>query len=205
MSRRIYKNRAAVDRAYGLRSGRIKPPEYWKLVKVLKGVRQLLFEEVQKSDLLWKAKPLENQEQKNEKFIFSFYGKIFQSLVCIECGLYFETLLWLNRTRCVSCQNTNRLSTHGHGYRERCTVYGVPFDNFGWRVVFVRDNWTCQICGVYTPESKRGTYDSDAPEVDHIWPLSLIRDGIKSPGHVLSNCRAACRECNQKLGAKGNQ
>lgn len=37
--------------------------------------------------------------------------------------------------------------------------------------VLHRDGWTCYICGTPTPKHKRGTYDTDAPEVDHVIPL----------------------------------
>lgn len=50
--------------------------------------------------------------------------------------------------------------------------------------------WKCYICGVSTPKKLRGSYEDNAPEVDHIIPLS------KGGGHVLSNLACACRKCN---------
>lgn len=58
--------------------------------------------------------------------------------------------------------------------------------------VFTRDKWTCQECGVSTPRSKRGSYDDDAPELDHIKPLS------KGGDHSYSNTQCLCRRCNQE-------
>jgi len=56
--------------------------------------------------------------------------------------------------------------------------------------VFERDGWTCQICHVATPRSKRGTYDDDAPELDHI--VALAGGGE----HSYRNTQCACRRCN---------
>ena len=56
--------------------------------------------------------------------------------------------------------------------------------------VFDRDAWTCQICGLATPRAKRGSYEPDAPELDHIYPLS------KGGSHSYANTQCACRKCN---------
>jgi 5-methylcytosine-specific restriction endonuclease McrA len=56
--------------------------------------------------------------------------------------------------------------------------------------VFDRDRWLCQLCGIKTPKSKRGTYEDDAPELDHIIPLS------KGGEHSYRNTQCACRKCN---------
>jgi len=59
-------------------------------------------------------------------------------------------------------------------------------------VVFARDRWRCCLCGVKTPRAKRGTYDDDAPELDHIIPIA--RQGE----HSYRNTQCACRACNIK-------
>lgn len=61
--------------------------------------------------------------------------------------------------------------------------------------VFDRDRWRCQLCGTKTPKTKRGTYEPDAPELDHIIPLS------KGGDHSYRNTQCACRRCN---GAKSD-
>lgn len=58
------------------------------------------------------------------------------------------------------------------------------------RKVFELAGWRCQICGIKTPEKYRGTYRPDAPELDHIVPLS------KGGAHAYSNVQCACRACN---------
>lgn len=61
--------------------------------------------------------------------------------------------------------------------------------------VFYRDDWHCQMCGVATPRHLRGTYEDNAPELDHITPLS------KGGAHHPDNCQCLCRRCN---GIKGD-
>jgi 5-methylcytosine-specific restriction endonuclease McrA len=56
--------------------------------------------------------------------------------------------------------------------------------------VFDRDGWRCQMCKVKTPKAKRGSYDNDAPELDHIIPLS------KGGEHSYRNTQCSCRKCN---------
>lgn len=56
--------------------------------------------------------------------------------------------------------------------------------------VFRRDNWKCQLCGVRTLESKRGTTHPRAPQLDHIVPLS------KGGEHSYRNTQCACLRCN---------
>ena len=65
-----------------------------------------------------------------------------------------------------------------------CVVSFDPFD------VFDRDKWRCKLCGVRTPKMKRGTHDDDAPELDHIIPLS------KGGSHSRENTQCTCRKCN---------
>jgi 5-methylcytosine-specific restriction endonuclease McrA len=62
--------------------------------------------------------------------------------------------------------------------------------------VFDRDSWRCRRCGVDTPKAKRGTYDDDAPELDHIHPLS------KGGAHSYANTQCLCRRCNGAKAAR---
>ena len=80
--------------------------------------------------------------------------------------------------------------------RSRAKYYGVPYEYINVTKVFERDGWRCQICGVSTPKSRRGTKHANAPELDHRIPLS------KGGGHLYSNVQCACKACN---AAKGNK
>jgi hypothetical protein len=61
--------------------------------------------------------------------------------------------------------------------------------------VFDRDGWRCHMCKRRTPRDLRGTYKPNAPELDHIVPLSL------GGGHTYKNTACSCRECNGRKGA----
>lgn len=77
----------------------------------------------------------------------------------------------------------------------RARMLGVehePIDPFR---VFDADGWKCQMCGIKTPKSKRGTYDNNAPELDHIIPLSI------GGTHTYMNVQCLCRKCNQTKSA----
>lgn len=56
--------------------------------------------------------------------------------------------------------------------------------------VFEKADYKCAICGCQTDPDKRGTYEDDAPELDHIIPLA--RGGT----HTIDNVQCACRSCN---------
>jgi hypothetical protein len=62
--------------------------------------------------------------------------------------------------------------------------------------IFDRDNWKCKICNVDTPIELRGSYEDDAPELDHIIPLS------RGGSHTIDNVRCLCRSCNALKGNK---
>jgi len=59
-------------------------------------------------------------------------------------------------------------------------------------VVFDKHGWKCQDCGIDTPRKLRGTYEYNAPELDHIMPLS------KGGKHEYSNVQLLCRSCNSE-------
>ena len=63
-------------------------------------------------------------------------------------------------------------------------------DKFNPFKVFDRDGWKCQICGIKTPKFLRGTYKPNAPELDHIVPIS------KGGQHTMTNAQTSCRSCN---------
>lgn len=62
--------------------------------------------------------------------------------------------------------------------------------------VFARDKWKCRLCGVKTPQRLRGSYEPNAPELDHIIPLAIGGE------HTWANVQCACRRCNGLKGAK---
>lgn len=79
--------------------------------------------------------------------------------------------------------------------RRKAVLAGATVERVDPFVVFERDKWRCQLCGIKTPKTKRGTYKDDAPELDHIQPLS------KGGEHSYRNTQCSCRKCN---GAKSD-
>lgn len=78
----------------------------------------------------------------------------------------------------------------------RAIERGVEAERFKPIEIFMRDGWRCQICGVSTPQTRRGTYHKNAPELDHIIPLS------KGGKHTRTNVQCACRACNGEKSDK---
>jgi len=193
-----------------IESGREKGQQVWSpfrcFVKMLKEIKFEHDKEVLSPNYLFQIK-LKQIEKRERLYQSAFYGKIFQPETCIDCGVEFETLHPVvsigaevycesGTKRCPKHRKQRRQSTHG-GDRRRCQRAGVPYDSQINRIlVLERDNWTCKICGKPTPKEKRGTYEDDAPELDHIHPILAIIDGKKSPGHVYSNVQCVCRKCN---------
>lgn len=66
--------------------------------------------------------------------------------------------------------------------------------------VFERDGWRCHMCNRKTPKRLRGTYEDNAPELDHI--ITLAEGGE----HSRRNTACACRKCNiAKVGKSQGQ
>jgi hypothetical protein len=114
---------------------------------------------------------------------------------CCECGIDFvrPDTGGLRASFCsVACSKRNgkRISRLARKAKQRSvTVESVnPLD------VLRRDKWTCQMCGVKTPQRLRGTIDPRAPELDHITPLS------RGGEHSYRNTQCLCRSCNLTKG-----
>lgn len=79
--------------------------------------------------------------------------------------------------------------------QRRAKERAVTADRIDPLIVFQRDRWHCRLCGIATPKALRGTYNPNAPELDHIVPLA------RGGAHVWENVQCSCRKCN---GAKGD-
>jgi len=79
--------------------------------------------------------------------------------------------------------------------RRRAIERGVAADKIDPIAVFDRDKWKCKLCGTHTPRRLRGTYEPNAPELDHVVPISL------GGAHIWSNVQCSCRKCNGDKGA----
>lgn len=111
--------------------------------------------------------------------------------VC-ACGKSFMA----HRTSSRLCQRCSLKTGRRIGKALRkARIEGVYCENVDPFKVFTRDHWRCRRCGVETPRSLRGTYDDDAPELDHIVPLA------HGGAHTYLNTQCLCRRCNRVKGA----
>ncbi len=115
---------------------------------------------------------------------------------CKECGKAFVPE-YGNRRKVfcsITCM-TRQVSRTAKAKRRARKISGQA-DNVNPIAVFERDGWSCQICGCDTPKELRGTNHDDAPELDHVVPLS------RGGAHTWDNTQCACRLCNLLKGAK---
>ena len=113
---------------------------------------------------------------------------------CRECGITF--LPDYGDKRRVFCSETcssRHLKRVSKGV-ERAQSYGVHAEPLNPIAVMERDGWTCHICGEEAPRELRGTMRWNAPELDHIIPLSV------GGAHTYENVACAHRACNLDKG-----
>jgi hypothetical protein len=74
--------------------------------------------------------------------------------------------------------------------RRRSSLTDKDAERFDPFEIFDRDGWRCHMCRCSTPKRYRGTIKPNAPELDHIVPLS------KGGKHTRANTACSCRACN---------
>ena len=129
---------------------------------------------------------------------------------CRECG----TVVGKGQQRCEPCRirirqqrrasEASRVARRSSPARRRDKAYRKALERgrvagaerFDPYEVFERDGWRCHLCRRSTPKRLRGSYAPNAPELDHIVPLS------KGGAHTRANTACACRACN---GAKADR
>jgi HNH endonuclease len=197
-------------RRYEYKRGKYTGRQTGQQTAILQVVNALIRETRKKKSASQRLSEFADRQEKRreEKLSRAFVNKIFQPVACADCGEPFETLFPVDliqfgihspcgRVRCTDCAYARNLKNHGGGPRRRCTRYDVPYEVINPSAVFKRDENVCQLCGEII-DIKTHHSSLDAPELDHIWPLSLVVDGKKSPGHVLENVQAAHKRCNMK-------
>lgn len=119
--------------------------------------------------------------------------------VCKKCGKLFvpeygnKSRFFCSR-KCLRKYHSKRGRAAAHAVR-RARLYGVAHESIEPMRILQRDKWKCQLCGIKTPRSRRGTIEDNAPEVDHIIPLAL------GGTHTYFNLQCTCRKCNIEKGA----
>lgn len=119
------------------------------------------------------------------------------SPVCVGCGKPIEYVFGRPKKRCPSCQRARRSETRRHVPSkpiQRARHYGVHYEHVSPWDVMARDWYHCSACGTYTPPRLRGSYEWNAPEIDHVVPIS------RGGPHVASNLQLMCRSCNIDKG-----
>lgn len=118
-------------------------------------------------------------------------------IACDECGCSFCPVYGSsNATLCMVCKEARaKAQKSAARMLRKAKERAAKVETVNPYRVFERDGWLCRLCGVPTPKAKRGTYEPDAPELDHVVPLS------KGGDHSYANTQCACRRCN---GAKSD-
>ena len=111
---------------------------------------------------------------------------------CPECGKQFKATSGYQKF-------CSRVCSKRKGDRVRCArrrARATGAEKVNPVVVFARDKWRCQLCGVRTPWRLRGTMDPRAPELDHIVPTAVGGE------HSYRNTQLACKACNIRKASK---
>jgi len=119
-----------------------------------------------------------------------------ETTTCKECEVQFTRLNGKKLFCSLKCTTRHHKRIHRAKRRSLLKNTAAELENVNPFVVFTRDKWTCYICGVHTPRKLRGSYEDNAPELEHIVPLS--RGGL----HTYGNTACACRKCNHKKSTR---
>ena len=125
---------------------------------------------------------------------------------CRDCGVAVPK----SKQRCDPCRlaahqlvvERGRQSPSTRAAKRRAKAWrraierGAKAERFDPFEIFERDGWRCHLCGCKTPKRLRGSYEPNAPELDHVVPLAAGGD------HSRRNTACACRRCN---GAKADK
>ena len=133
--------------------------------------------------------------------------KLIATCVCKQCNVEYKPKKGDRTTFCSRECSLKYMTVHG-----KTKFYKISLDNAKQRrkkriknngyetinkiKVFDRDNWRCHICGCKTPKEKKGTYEMNAPELDHIVPLAA------GGSHTYANVSCACKRCNIKKSSR---
>lgn len=112
---------------------------------------------------------------------------------CEGCQVDFCPLYGFSHASlCVVCAEDRMQEQRQVGKdRRKARVRGASVGEKVSRIkVFNRDGWLCQLCGIQTPKALMGSYEHNAPELDHIVAIA------KGGSHSYANTQCLCRSCN---------
>lgn len=113
-------------------------------------------------------------------------------VACQDCGSEYCPLYGAGAMKSCPCcaevraRSQKRIARNTRKAKQRA----VTVESVDPIKVFVRAGWRCYLCGCSTPRELRGTYEANAPELDHVMPLS------RGGAHSYANTDCACRACN---------
>lgn len=117
-----------------------------------------------------------------------------RAVECDECGAAYCPLYGFKpgpTPLCSPCSRTRKKRHKAtHRAKRNAVERGADAEDVNPYKVFARDGWACKLCGIATPEHLRGTIEHNAPELDHVRPIS------KGGQHTYANTQCLCRSCN---------
>lgn len=125
---------------------------------------------------------------------FSASKKEIKNRICKGCGILFEAEYGNKHNKFHSHECGRKYQRRVSKAQRRAREKNLPYEFIDPFVVFEKDNWHCYICHCSTPKELRGSLADNAPELDHVIPLSL------GGHHVYKNVRCICRKHNQEKG-----
>lgn len=86
---------------------------------------------------------------------------------------------------------------HIHRNKRRADENCIRFSLHQRSEIIIRDNWTCQCCGIKVHDRSTGDWNThDKAHIDHIIPVA------KGGNYEPDNLQTLCRTCNLKKGKK---
>jgi 5-methylcytosine-specific restriction endonuclease McrA len=92
-------------------------------------------------------------------------------------------------------QDKRRGRRHGERIQRRALMQLDEAQSFDPALIYERDGWVCQLCGVPV-NREAAANDNDAASIDHVIPVS------RGGAHTVANCQCAHRSCNSAKGAR---
>jgi hypothetical protein len=115
------------------------------------------------------------------------------SRICRDCGKPFIPEHHGRTVFCTQlCAGRGGRRAHPSNARKRARHHGCAYEPINKLTVFERCAWKCQHCRCDTPQNLMGTYEPNAPELDHILPVGGGRQGA----HSYFNTQLLCASCN---------
>jgi len=139
-------------------------------------------------------KDKEKEKERSYRYAINRHRETVTAVNCAECGIAYTPLYGNKRRVYCSDECSKRRGRRIGKALRRARKRGGKYESVDPLMILERDNWKCQSCGIKTPKGLRGTWEDNAPEVDHIIPLAA------GGWHVNYNLQCLCRKCNQEKG-----